>query len=65
MAMNEKPITIDVNKENISQYPPTCFLNLKNVGYQIKAEWLKEGYIRMLFLLKTLASRKIRVLAAI
>jgi N-acetylglutamate synthase-like GNAT family acetyltransferase len=44
MAMNEKPMIIDVNKENISQYSPTCFLNPKNVGYQIKAEWLKERF---------------------
>jgi len=38
------PIIIDVNEESLSQYPPTCFLNPKNVGYQIKAEWLKERF---------------------
>jgi N-acetylglutamate synthase-like GNAT family acetyltransferase len=44
MATNENPIIIDVNETNITQYPPTCFLNPKNVGYQIKAEWLKERF---------------------
>jgi N-acetylglutamate synthase-like GNAT family acetyltransferase len=44
MATNENPIIIDVNEDNIAQYPPTCFLNPKNVGYQIKAEWLKERF---------------------
>ena len=39
---DEKIINIDTN--NISQYPPTCFLNPKNEGYQIKAEWLKERF---------------------
>jgi ribosomal protein S18 acetylase RimI-like enzyme len=42
--MSSNPIIIDVNDENISQYPPTCFLNPNNVGYQIKAEWLKERF---------------------
>jgi hypothetical protein len=55
MTMNEKPIIIDVNEANISQYPSTCFLNPKNVGYQIKAEWLKERFseglkIKLLYL---------------
>jgi N-acetylglutamate synthase-like GNAT family acetyltransferase len=44
MTMNANPIIIDVNGENISQHPPTCFLNPKNVGYQIKAKWLKERF---------------------
>ena len=44
MPTNENPIIIDVNENNISQYPPTCFLNPKNVGYQIKTEWLKERF---------------------
>jgi len=53
--MNKNPIIIDVNEENISQYPPTCFLNPKNVGCQIKAEWLKERFseglkIKLLYL---------------
>lgn len=55
MVMNLKPIIIDVNEANISQYPPTCFLNPKNVGYQIKTEWLKERFkeglkIKLLYL---------------
>ena len=53
--MNPNPIIIDVNEENISQYPPTCFLNPNNVGYQIKAEWLKQRFseglkIKLLYL---------------
>jgi ribosomal protein S18 acetylase RimI-like enzyme len=44
VTMSSNPIIIDVNEDNISQYPPTCFLNPKNVGYQIKAEWLKERF---------------------
>jgi L-amino acid N-acyltransferase YncA len=44
MTTDTNPIVIDVNEENISQYPPTCFLNPKNIGYQIKAEWLKERF---------------------
>jgi hypothetical protein len=55
MATNETPIILDVNEKNISQYPPTCFLNPKNVGYQIKTEWLKERFkeglkIKLLYL---------------
>jgi ribosomal protein S18 acetylase RimI-like enzyme len=42
--MNTNPIIIDVKEANISQYPPTCFLNPKNIGYQIKAQWLKERF---------------------
>ncbi|MBN1357735.1 GNAT family N-acetyltransferase [Candidatus Bathyarchaeota archaeon] len=45
MATNENPIIIDVNEDNIAEYPPTCFLNPKNIGYQIKAEWLKKRFI--------------------
>ena len=53
--MDENPIIIDVNEENISQYPPTCFLNPENIGYQIKAKWLKERFpeglkIKLLYL---------------
>jgi N-acetylglutamate synthase-like GNAT family acetyltransferase len=55
MTMDTNPIIIDVNEENISQYPPTCFLNPKNIGYQIKAQWLKERFteglkIKLLYL---------------
>lgn len=35
---------INVDENNISQYPPTCFLNPKNEGYQIKSEWLKDRF---------------------
>ena len=35
---------IDVNKENISKYPPKCFLNPKNEGYQIKLKWLEDRF---------------------
>ena len=50
-------IIIDINENNISDYPPTCFLNPKNEGYQIKTEWLKkrfsEGFkIKLLYLEK-------------
>jgi hypothetical protein len=46
---------IDVNQNNISQYPPKCFLNPKNEGYQIKLEWLKKQFseglkIKLLYL---------------
>ena len=35
---------IDVDKENISKYPPKCFLNPKNEGYQIKLKWLQDRF---------------------
>ena len=35
---------IDVDKNNISEYEPTCFLNPKNEGYQIKRKWLKKRF---------------------
>jgi len=37
-----KIVTID--KNNISEYPPRCFLNPKNEGYIIKKEWLKKRF---------------------
>jgi len=37
-----KIITIDEN--NISEYPPKCFLNPKNEGYLIKREWLLKRF---------------------
>ena len=48
-------IIIDVDENNISQYPPKCFLNPKNEGYQIKLEWLKRRFseglkIKLLYL---------------
>jgi len=39
-----KPKIIDVNLENIEEYPPTCFLNPKNEGYRIKRDWLKKRF---------------------
>lgn len=35
---------ISVNENNISEYEPTCFLNPKNEGYQIKREWLQKRF---------------------
>ena len=35
-------INIDIN--NISEYPPRCFLNPQNEGYQIKLKWLKKRF---------------------
>jgi len=35
---------INVDENNIAQYPPTCFLNPKNEGYQIKREWLQKRF---------------------
>jgi N-acetylglutamate synthase-like GNAT family acetyltransferase len=39
-----KPKIIDVNLENIEEYPPTCFLNPQNEGYRIKQGWLKKRF---------------------
>lgn len=39
-----KPIIININLENIKEYPPTCFLNPNNEGYKIKLEWLKKRF---------------------
>ena len=38
-------IIINIDKNNISQYPPVCFLNPKNEGYLIKLEWLKKRFL--------------------
>jgi N-acetylglutamate synthase-like GNAT family acetyltransferase len=48
---------IDVDKDNLDLYPPKCFLNPKNEGYQIKREWLKKRFseglkIKILYLIK-------------
>lgn len=48
---------INVNENNISEYPPRCFLNPKNEGYQIKLDWLKKRFseglvIKLLYLEK-------------
>ena len=42
--MNEFKI-IEVNENNIQEYPPKCFLNPKNEGYQIKLDWLKKRFL--------------------
>jgi len=42
--MSSKPMIVDVSSENLVQYPPACFLNPKNVGCQIKLDWLKERF---------------------
>ena len=36
--------TVNINENNITQYPPRCFLNPKNEGYQIKLEWIKKRF---------------------
>jgi ribosomal protein S18 acetylase RimI-like enzyme len=35
---------INIDKNNIAHYPPTCFLNPNNEGYQIKYEWLEKRF---------------------
>jgi len=37
-------VIINIDKNNISEYPPKCFLNPKNEGYQIKLIWLKKRF---------------------
>ena len=39
-----KPIIVDVNAENISRYPATCFMSPGSEGYQTKLAWLKKGF---------------------
>lgn len=46
---------VSVDENNISEYEPTCFLNPKNEGYQIKRKWLKQRFsegmkIKLLYL---------------
>jgi hypothetical protein len=46
---------IDVDRKNISKYPPKCFLNPKNEGYLIKLKWLQDRFseglkIKLLYL---------------
>jgi ribosomal protein S18 acetylase RimI-like enzyme len=36
---------IDVTEDRIDEYPPVCFLNPKNEGYQIKRAWLKNRFV--------------------
>ena len=35
---------INIDENNISKYPPKCFLNPKNEGYLIKREWLQKRF---------------------
>lgn len=35
---------INIDKDNISELPPKCFLNPKNKGYQIKLKWLMKRF---------------------
>jgi len=35
---------IDVNEITIDKYPPVCFLNPKNEGYQLKRAWLQKRF---------------------
>ena len=55
--MNSKIKIISINSENVSQYPPVCFLNPKNEGYLKKLEWIKKRFpeglkIKLLYLEK-------------
>ena len=48
---------INVDQKNIAEYPPKCFMNPKNEGYQIKLGWLKKRFseglkIKLLYLEK-------------
>ncbi len=55
--MKGKIKIMSVNQGNIEEYVPTCFLNPKNEGYQIKLKWLKKRFseglkIKLLYLEK-------------
>jgi len=54
--MNET-IMITVDKKNIKEYPPTCFLNPKNMGHQQKEAWTKKRLDEGL-IIKLLYSKK-------
>lgn len=50
---------VDVNKDNISDYPPRCFLNPKHLAYLTKKNWLMKRFsegmkIKQLYLEKKL-----------
>ena len=40
-----KTRVVTVTEENMSEYIPTCFLNPKNEGYQMKREWLHARFL--------------------
>ena len=53
--MNSEIKIITINSENVSKYPPVCFLNPKNEGYIKKLEWIKKCFseglrIKLLYL---------------
>jgi ribosomal protein S18 acetylase RimI-like enzyme len=35
---------LGIDENNISEYPPVCFLNPKNEGYVLKRDWLKKRF---------------------
>ena len=45
--MNKVTI-VDITKDNISKYPPKCFLNPKNEGYLTKLTWIKNEFSKEL-----------------
>jgi hypothetical protein len=40
----EKFKIVSVDESNITEHAPTCFLNPKNEGYQIKRDWLNQRF---------------------
>lgn len=40
----DKIKVVNLTHKTMPQYPPKCFLNPKNEGYQIKREWLKKRF---------------------
>lgn len=39
-----EPTIINIDENNISEYPPRCFLKPDNEGYKIKVEWLQKRF---------------------
>ena len=54
----EEVEVIKVDQENISKYPPKCFLNPKNEGYQIKLKWLQDRFSESLKILLLYLDKK-------
>jgi len=50
-------VMITLDKNNITDYPPTCFLNPKNIGHQQKETWIKKRLDEGL-IIKLLYSKK-------
>jgi hypothetical protein len=48
---------VTIDKNNIEEYPPTCFLNPKNIGHQKKEAWIKKRLDEGL-IIKLLYSKK-------